>query len=165
MLIYLIGFMGCGKSTTAKKLSSRLGYHLMDMDYKLEEEYHVTIADMLVKYDEFAFRKLEQKILNKTFSLKNTVISTGGGTPCFEDNMEKINNHGLSLYIQVSPKMLYDRLRNSSRPRPLLQKIKPDQQLQYIEDLLIEREKYYLKAHHIIDGKDLDIEELAKLFR
>lgn len=155
--------MGCGKTSTAKRLANKLGYKFVDMDDMLEQEYHISISDLFEKYDEDAFRKLEQAMLHKTFSLENAVISSGGGTPCFENNMATINDNGISIYLQMSPKMLLDRLENSKKTRPLLQNIKKENRLEFIRDLLEIREKYYQQAKYIIEGKDIDINKLTNL--
>ncbi len=155
--------MGCGKTSTAKRLAKNLDYSYLDMDDMLEKEYHISICDIFAKYDEDTFRKLEQAVLHKTFSLDDTIISTGGGTACFEDNMKQINDNGVSIYLKMSPKMLRDRLVDSPKPRPLIQKVPKDQHLSYIEDLLKKREKYYLQANHVVDGKNLDVSDIIKL--
>jgi len=155
--------MGCGKTSTAKRLSKKLNYDFLDMDDMLEQDYHITISDLFDKYDENAFRKLEQSVLKKTFSLDNVIISTGGGTPCFNDNIEQINNNGISVYLKMSPRMLLDRLTDSPKPRPLLQRVSKENRLHYVEGLLKEREKYYLQAKYIVDGKNLDIMEIISL--
>ena len=157
MLIYLIGFMGSGKTSAAKRLANKLGYDFYDMDEMLEKEYRISIYDLFQKYDENLFRKLEKGILEKTFIMKNAVISTGGGTPCFEDNMKKINEHGISVYLQMSPKMLHARLKDSPRPRPLLQKVPEENRLKYIEELLQERKNLLIQATLAIEAKTIDI--------
>ena len=111
----------------------------------------------------FTFKTKKQKVLQETFSLHNTVISTGGGTPCFENNMKSINENGISIYLRMSPKMIHSRLENSKKPRPLLQKVTKNERLTYIEELLAKREEFYLQANHIIEGKDIDMMELVKL--
>ncbi|MCD4680855.1 MAG: AAA family ATPase [Bacteroidales bacterium] len=163
MLIYLIGFMGCGKTSIAKRLANKLNFDFLDMDDMLEKEYHITISDLFLKYGEEVFRKLEQTVLQKTLSMVNTVISTGGGNPCFKNNMKTINDNGISIYLQLSPKMLIHRLENSKKPRPLIKKIPEEQRLKYIEELLKEREKFYLQATHIVDGANIEIPEIIKL--
>lgn len=155
--------MGSGKTSAAKRLANKLGYDFYDMDEMLEKEYRISIPDLFQKYDENLFRKLEQGILEKTFTFKNTVIATGGGTPCFEDNIKNINEHGVSVYLKMSAKMLYDRLKASSRPRPLMLKIPEENRLKYIEELLTERERFYLQARFTVDAKNIDIDTMITM--
>lgn len=163
MRIYLIGFMGCGKTSTGKRLAAKLNYNFIDMDDMLEKEYHISISDLFSKYDEEAFRMIEQKVLQKTFSFHNTVISTGGGTPCYSNNMNAINDNGTSIYLRMSPKMIHSRLEDSKKPRPLIQNVPIKERLIYIEELLAKREEFYLQANHIIEAKEIDMMELFKL--
>jgi len=96
-LIFLIGFMGCGKTTLGRKLASRLGYMFMDLDHVLEAQVGMTIAEYFSKNGEDAFRKLESEVLKQTRYPENAVISTGGGLPCYFDNMQWMNAHGKTL--------------------------------------------------------------------
>ena len=157
--------MGCGKTSTAKILASKLNFRFLDMDEMLESKYRISIADLFLKYDEQVFRKLEQKILRQTFLFQNTVISTGGGTPCFEDNIKEINQNGTSIYLKVRPEVLHNRISDSSRPRPILQKTPKEKRLQYIKSLLKEREKYYLLANHVVRGENLEADKLIELLK
>jgi len=162
MLIYLIGYMGSGKTTVGRKLAAKLGYSFHDLDKQIEHKFKITIPDLFAKYDEGAFRKIEKETLLDTFTLSNTVISTGGGTPCFFDNMEMINKHGLSVYLKMHPKSLYERLIKSKKKRPLIADKPPDEILDHITNHLSEREFYYNQAKMTIKGESLDISELTK---
>lgn len=162
MLIYLIGYMGSGKTTAGKVLAEKLDYTFLDLDKHIENKYKINIPDLFAKYDEGAFRKLERETLHETFKLKNTVVSTGGGTPCFYKNIESINKNGLSIYLQMNPKSLYERLARSKKKRPLLVEKYPDEILDHITNHLETREKFYNQAKMIVDGEDLDIEDLGK---
>jgi len=132
MLVYLIGFMGSGKTTVGKKLAGKLGYDFIDLDEMIEKKYRITINNIFNKFDENAFRLIEQETLTETFKLKNTVISTGGGTPCFFNNMQLINKYGISVYLKMHKQSLYDRLINSKTKRPLLTEKTPNEILNYI---------------------------------
>ena len=159
---YLIGFMGSGKSTAGRRLARLLGYTFTDLDEMIESKYHITIPDIFNRYDEAAFRKVEHETLKETFNLTDCVIATGGGTPCFYNNMELINKHGTSVYLEMHPRSLYIRLMNSRKRRPLLDKRQPDEVLAFIGDELKKREFHYRQAHHIIKGENLDVQELLK---
>jgi len=139
-LIFLIGFMGCGKTTLGRKLASRLGYPFMDLDHVLEAKAGMTIAEYFSIYGEDAFRKLESEILKQTEYPENAIVSTGGGLPCFFDNMDWINKQGRSIYIQLSPKTLAGRLEHEKVKRPLLRDKHGDDLVAFIGDKLEERE-------------------------
>ena len=106
MRIYLIGYMYSGKTTVGHKLAVQMGYRWLDLDQMLENTFHTTIPIFFKRYGEEAFRKIEQKLLHSTADLDNVVISTGGGTPCYFDNMQWINQHGISVYFDVTVETL-----------------------------------------------------------
>jgi len=157
--------MGSGKSTAGKKLANHLHYSFTDLDELIENKYRITIPSIFGRFDEDAFRKIEHETLKQTFSYDKHVISTGGGTPCFYNNMELINNNGISVYIKMHPESLLDRLTKSKKKRPLIDKNPPDEILHFIEQKLWKREFFYNKAHHIVKGENLEITELVKLLK
>ncbi len=154
-LIFLVGFMGCGKTTLGRKLSSRLGYQFMDLDHILEAKEGMTIAEYFKKFGEEAFRKLESEVLKQTVYPEHAVISTGGGLPCFFDNMDWMNAHGKTIYIKLSPKTLAERLENEKGERPLLREKRGEALIAFIADKLIERDVFYNKAAIVADGLSL----------
>jgi shikimate kinase len=162
-LIFLIGFMGCGKTTLGRKLANRLGYMFIDLDHVLEAQEGMTIAQYFSTFGEDAFRKLESDVLKQTKYPQNAVISTGGGLPCFFDNIEWMNAHGKSVYIKLSPKALAGRLENEKEERPLLREKHGDALVAFIEEKLTEREKFYNQATVIADGLSLTAEKVEKL--
>ncbi|WP_461448729.1 shikimate kinase [Mucilaginibacter sp.] len=162
-LIFFIGFMGCGKTTWSRKLANHLGYTFVDLDHLLEEQLGMTIAEYFSSFGEDAFRKLESEILKQTEFAHNTIISTGGGLPCFFDHMEWMNANGKTVYIKLSPKTLVDRLEKGKAKRPLLADKHGDELLQFITEKLAERESFYLQASHIADGINLSVEGLQAL--
>ena len=117
--IFIIGYMCSGKSSISRKLASRLGYNSFDTDDLFEEKYHVSVNDFFEKYGEDYFRKFEAEILRKTGDLRKVVISTGGGTPCYYDNMKWMKDNGMTVFIKVSPTTAYNRLVTAKRKRPL----------------------------------------------
>ncbi|MFA6084125.1 shikimate kinase [Mucilaginibacter sp.] len=161
--IFLIGFMGCGKTSWGKKLASGLGYDFIDLDHVLEAHAGMTIPEYFSAHGEEEFRKLESEILKTTEYPENAIVSTGGGLPCFFDHMEWMNSHGQTLYIQLSPKALASRLENPKTARPVLQGKTGDELVAFIEHKLAEREDYYLQATHTINGIDLSVEKLAEV--
>ncbi|MBN2638510.1 MAG: AAA family ATPase [Bacteroidales bacterium] len=165
--IYLVGFMGAGKSTIGKRLARQLGYSFIDMDDLFEMRYKIEIHTFFEKYDEKLFRKLEHDNLKRTFSMKNVVVSTGGGTPCFYNGIQKMNNNGLTIYLEMSPDGLAKRLMEAKNIRPLIKGKSGDELKLYISEKLSERSEYYKKARLIIDGHSINIKSLVnsiKLF-
>jgi shikimate kinase len=162
-LIFFTGFMGCGKTTWSRKLAVHLGYEFIDLDHVLEEQAGMTIAEYFSSFGEESFRKLESEVLKLTEYPENAVVSTGGGLPCFFDNMDWMNAHGKTVYIQLSPKTLVDRLEKGKAKRPLLRDKHGDELLDFIADKLAEREPYYLQAKYIANGIDMSVEYLEQL--
>jgi len=162
-IIYLTGYMGCGKTTTGKKLAAKLNYNFIDLDSFIEETQNQSIPEIFTVKGEDAFREIEKGALHKTFDMSNTVISTGGGTPCYFDNMEQMNKHGATVYIKLSPKTLFDRLRNVKTERPLIKNFNDAELLSFIEKALAEREPFYNKAKFIVNGIGLTPKILIEL--
>jgi len=162
-LVFFIGFMGCGKTTWSRKLASRLDYDFIDLDHLLEEQVGMTIAEFFSSFGEDAFRKLESDVLKQTKYPENTIISTGGGLPCFFDHIEWMNKHGKTVYIKLSPKTLADRLEKGKAKRPLLNGKHGDELVAFIAEKLAEREGFYLQATLIADGMSLSTEGLETL--
>ena len=163
MKIFLIGFMGSGKTTLGRKLANHLGWEFIDLDHKLEQQVELSIAEYFSFFGEDSFRKLEGEVLRKTIYPMNAVISTGGGLPCFFDNMDWMNQHGKTVYIKLSPKTLADRLENGKEERPLLQEKHGDALIAFIEQKLAERETFYNQANVIADGINLTTEKLEQI--
>lgn len=163
MKIFLIGFMGSGKTTLGRKLASRMGYEFVDLDHKLEQQVELSIAEYFQIFGEDAFRKLESEVLKKTEYPENAIISTGGGLPCYFDNMDWMKANGKSVYIKLSPKTLADRLETGKEERPLLQDKHGDALVAFIEQKLNERERFYSQAGIIVDGLSLTAERLEQV--
>lgn len=165
MRIILVGFPGCGKSSVGKKLASKLGYGFVDLDEAFEEEYHITIPDFFRKYNETAFRSCERKVLVNKLQQDNIVLSSGGGTPCFSDNMQLMKDSGLVVYIKMAPASLFDRLSHAKRVRPLVQNKTPEELRAYIDTTLPLREPVYQQAHLTVKGESINIEEVCEEIR
>jgi shikimate kinase len=165
MKIYLIGYMASGKSKLGKELSGLTGLSFVDLDKVFEERYRIGIVDFFDKYGDTAFRQIEHKLLLETASLDNTIIATGGGTPCSEENIRFIKSHGISIYIRMNAADLAVRLKSVKRKRPLLKNVPMENLEQFIRNQLEEREPYYLQADHIIAGLVDDLEPLADLIK
>jgi len=161
MRVYLIGYMASGKSNLGQQLAAALGYAFADIDYLFEERYRISVFDFFEKYDEDSFRKIERKLLHETLAMDNTVISTGGGTPCFFDNMDFIADAGISVYLHWPVEPLLCRLRAVRKKRPLLNKVQPDDLDRWVKGHLAEREKYYHRADYLFEAEKGDILMLA----
>ena len=157
--IYLMGYMGSGKSTLGKKIASAMDFQFIDLDKAIEENTHQTIAEIFNDFGEAHFRKLETKILKEVSKKEQVVIALGGGTPCFNENMEIIKSTGLSVYIEIPPKGLLNRLEHSKNIRPKIKEIKGQILLDYITKELTERELYYSQADLTVDGLNMNKNE------
>lgn len=160
MRIYLVGYMSAGKSTTAKRLANRLGVEAFDTDRLFEARYKISINDFFHKYDANLYRRLETQILHDTLQYENAVIATGGGTPCFNDNMDWMNQHGFTIFLKISPQSAITRLSQSKVKRPLVYERPPEELADFIHKNYAERMPFYEKAQLTFKGEDLDIEAL-----
>jgi shikimate kinase len=159
-ILYIIGFMGSGKTTAGKRIASLLGWTFVDLDRKIEEHTGLKIPDIFSRYGEDFFRKVEAEVLKSLVTDSDTVISTGGGTPCYGDNMEFMLGTGLTIYLKLTPVQLMTRLRYSSEVRPLIHNLTGEKLLDFIGEKLLLREKFYEKSELVVDGFDLDISRL-----
>lgn len=154
--IFLIGFMGCGKSTFGRKLAHKIGWEFIDLDDYIEKEEQRDIKTIFELEGENYFRELETNTLNSLRNHKSTVISCGGGTPCFNENIHVINELGLSVYIKLSPETLMKRLISEKSKRPLIASKKNSELLEFIEQKLNERQSFYHQAHVTFDYSSKD---------
>ncbi len=152
--------MYSGKSTVGKKLANLMNLNHIDTDKVFESKYNITISSFFEKYGEDLFRELEHKILLETIEEDNIIVSTGGGLPCFHNNIEIIKENGISIYLNMSPISIIHRINNSKKKRPLLQNKSPEELQEYIENLLREREVFYNQANLKIKGEDPNIKEI-----
>ena len=155
--------MGSGKTTLGKKLANILKYQFIDLDSCIEENEARTISQIFQENGEDYFRNLERVYLHRLIEKEDVVISTGGGTPCFFDNMDKMNEYGKTIYINIHPKKLLPRLLSASNTRPLLSGIDEKGMLDYVFKTIRSREKYYYKAKIVVMGYKLTASKLEKL--
>jgi shikimate kinase len=161
--IFLIGFMGSGKSTLGAQLARRVDYQFIDMDHMIEETAEMSIPEIFNEHGEEVFRKWEHDILHELFRREKLVISTGGGAPCHSQLMDLMNTHGTTIYLKLPPEALKDRLIQSRTERPLIMGKSEPELLEFIKSLLEKRELFYKRARHIVDGLSFRSEDLAKL--
>jgi len=152
--------MGSGKSTAGKKLASLLGWTFTDLDKSIEEFAGKSIPEIFEQQGEDYFRKIESELLRNIRTHTNAVISTGGGAPCYNDNMGFMLDTGLTIYLRLTPLQLRSRLGGPNDDRPLIKGLGPVELLAYIEKKLSEREDVYNRSEMIVDGFDLDLNEL-----
>ena len=164
-IIYIIGFMGSGKTTAGKKLASLLGWTFIDLDKKIEEHTGKTIPEIFSQNGEDYFRNIEKHLLRNFKSSKNILISTGGGTPCYSDNMDFMLETGLTLYLKLTPAELKSRLSESKGERPLIKDLEKTKLQSFIEEKLADREKWYDRSDITVEGIDLDINMLLSLVK
>lgn len=162
MRVYLIGFMGSGKSTFGKKLAKRLSWDFIDTDKAIEGQEGMTIPEIFEQKGEAAFRALERQYIQTTFALENVIISCGGGTPCYFDTMDSLLQHGHVLYLKIDEGHLFERLRTRSAKRPLIAGKSDTELKDYIRNTLSAREAFYLKAHQIIDPTSVKAKFVAE---
>ena len=155
--------MGAGKTTAAKRIANRLGWEVADTDAMFEEKYRISIHDFFQKYDEQLFRRLESEVLKSTENLENTVISTGGGLACFFDNMEWMNQHGLTLFMRISPEAAAERILNSKRKRPLTENKTKEELTEYIRQHYASRLPFYEQAQITVKSEDFDLDGFMEL--
>lgn len=154
--LFIIGYMGCGKTTFGKSLAEATGLCFIDLDHFIEKRYASTIPEIFAKHGEDGFRKIERDMLIEVSSSENTIISCGGGTPCFFDNMDIMNNRGTTLWLQTTEECLYNRLTLLRHTRPLLAN-RTDEEIRDIISLqLAARTPFYSRAHQTWDGNLLE---------
>ena len=163
MRIYLIGYMGCGKSTLGRKLSKHLGMQFIDMDHYIEERNYKTIPQIFAEEGEAEFRKKERKALEELSEFTDIVIATGGGAPCFFDNIHLMNKTGETIYLNIDPKILADRLLKSKTERPLIKGKSREELVAFIDETLNKRNEFYTKAKYQITTPDMDLNEVEQL--
>ncbi|MGZ4034118.1 MAG: shikimate kinase [Bacteroidia bacterium] len=159
--IFLIGYMGSGKSSSGKILASQLKCDFIDLDLFIEKEYQMTIPQIFSTKGEKEFRAMEHNALKKVMEKDNIVVACGGGTPCYYNNMELMNNHGNTVYIKMSADTLVKRLLTAKDKRPLIENKTEAELKVFVKRQLEKREDTYHQAQYIVKGKDLNVEELA----
>ena len=163
MRIYLIGYMGCGKSTLGHLLASTLNLTFIDLDTFLEEKYFHTIPQIFEEEGESGFRKKEQKVLLEVSAFDDVIVATGGGAPCFFNNMEVMNNTGLCIFLDVDTVSLVNRLIHAKVERPIIKGKSPEELNLFIEEMMLKRRPFYEKARYIIKGNEIKPEQVLEL--
>lgn len=163
MRIYLIGYMGCGKSTLGKKLSKHMGLQFIDMDHYIEKRNCKTIPQLFEEFGEDGFRKRERKALEELSEFTDVVIATGGGAPCFFDNIDLMKKTGQTIYLNINPEILANRLLKSKTERPLIKGKSREELIVFIDETLRKRNEFYKQAKHEITQPDIDLDDVVKM--
>ena len=154
--IILIGYMGAGKTTIGNALARELGMPFYDLDWYIESRMRRTIKQLFDERGESGFRQIEYNMLHEVAESENVIISCGGGTPCFFDNMDYMNRQGDTVYLQASPEVLCRHLSMGKTVRPLLLGKSADEQRTFVAEQLAQREPYYSRARHTISVDLMD---------
>ena len=163
MLIFLIGFMGSGKTTTGRMLAESLRYSFADLDQLIEEREGMEITGIFARQGEDYFRRVEAEVLDSLVGRERLVVACGGGTACFHDNMQKMKSAGLTLYLKVSPALLARRLATQHSSRPLVAGMQGDRLKNHIRKLLSGREGWYRQCDIIYDADNFDLQKVLDL--
>lgn len=154
--IILIGYMCAGKTTVGKALAQRLGCVFYDLDWYIEERFHKRVPQIFAEEGEERFRDLERRMLHEVAEFQGIILSCGGGTPCFFDNMDYMNSVARTFYLKASPETLCEHLAMSRGERPLLKGKSPEELSRFVREQLEVRKPFYEKAQHSIDINVLD---------
>jgi shikimate kinase len=161
--LFLIGMMASGKSYWAKRIAEATQRKWIDLDSVIEQTACKTISEIFAKEGEAAFRLLEQKVLQQTASDKNLIVATGGGAPCFFDNIDWMNAHGVTVFIFEPIDVLVTRLQKEKAHRPLVSNISDEELYLSLTERLASRLHFYQKAQHTIIGSQATVEDFIKL--
>lgn len=157
--IILIGYMCVGKTTIGKELAKRRGQMFYDLDWYIEERFRKRVPQIFAEEGEEAFRKKERNMLHEVAEFENVVVSCGGGTPCFFDNIDYMNQAAEVIYLKASPETILSHLKISKGKRPLLEGMSPEELQTFVTDQIQTREDFYLRARHVVDVDVLDSAE------
>ena len=161
--IILIGYMGAGKTTIGKALSKELGIIFYDLDWYIESRMRKTVSEIFAERGEEGFRQIEYNMLHEVAEFEDVIISCGGGTPCFFDNMDYLNQQGQVVYLKAEPEVLYKHLLMAKVERPLLKGKSKEELLKFIKEQLEKREPFYTKAHYTLDVSLMDNYDKIKI--
>lgn len=149
--IVLLGYMGAGKTTVGRELAKKLNLMFYDLDWYIESRFKKKVSQIFAEEGEEGFRKKERNMLHEVAEFEDVIISLGGGTPCFFDNMEYINQQAETIYLKGTPEILYEHLMMAKGKRPLLEGKSPEELKEYIKTSLEGREPFYSQAKHIFN--------------
>lgn len=155
--------MGAGKSRLGSRIASLMDLKFIDLDREIEKDQGLTIDQIFREKGEKGFREIEKRVLHQNIKSDRLVLACGGGTPCYEDNMEVMNESGTTILLDVPPEVLLSRLLNSKQKRPLIENKNEEELREYIDLKLAEREPYYNKAKIKIDPLNTSLELIKQI--
>jgi len=155
--------MGAGKTTIGRALAKELGLQFYDLDWYIETRMRKKVSQIFAERGEEGFRQIEHNMLHEVAEFEDVVLSCGGGTPCFFDNMDYMNQQGQVVYLNCSPEVLYDHLLMGKADRPLLKGKSPEELIIFIREQLEKREPFYSKARYHLDVSLMDNYEKIKI--
>ena len=161
--IILIGYMGAGKTTVGRALARELGLQFYDLDWYIENRRRKKVPQIFAEVGEEGFRQIEHNMLHEVAEFEDVVISCGGGTPCFFDNIDYMNQQGQVVYLHCSPEVLHGHLLMGKTERPLLKGKSPEELISFITEQLASREPYYNKARYRLDVSLMDNYDKIKI--
>ncbi len=154
--IFLVGYMGAGKTTVGRALAKSLSLGFIDLDHFIQNRYNKAISRIFEEEGESKFREIESKILKEITGFEDVVVSTGGGAPCFYDNMQAMNESGLTIYLKADSHLLTERLMACKEKRPLIKDKNEEELYRFISDSLTVREPFYSQARIIFEAKEIE---------
>ena len=154
--IYLIGYMGSGKTQLGRELAAAVNFQFRDLDFEIEKCLKAPINVIFENFGETRFREEESRLL-RDLSSPQTIIATGGGTPVYFDNLEWMRQHGLVIYLKGSVSFLASRLKTERQQRPLIRALSDAELPEFIEHHLIRRNPFYEKAHKVVNIEDDEV--------
>lgn len=157
--IFLIGYMGSGKTTLGKAYARAMQLQFVDLDWYIEERFHKTVQELFVERKESGFREIERNMLHEVSEFEDVVIACGGGTPCFFDNMEYMSRKGMTVFLDVSPAVLFRRLKIAKNKRPLLMNKTDEELMEAIQTNLHIRIPFYSQAEYVFNADNLEDRE------
>jgi shikimate kinase len=162
-IIFLIGFMGSGKTYWGKIWAQENNLTFYDLDEVVEKEQGKTIAVIFEKEGEDNFRKIEASALRAFAETESCIIACGGGTACFNDNMQWMNENGTTVYLSATPPYILSRVKEEKDKRPLINKLNEAELLFFIEQKLKEREPFYSQSKFILPVAELNDDYLSTI--
>lgn len=157
--IFLVGYMGAGKTTLGRKLAQALRFSFVDLDVFIEERFHRTVSALFSERGEAWFRETERRLLHEVGDFDRVVIATGGGTPCFFDNADYMSRQGITVYLRAEPDTLVRRLFSVKHSRPLLRNKDEEELSVFVRHTLAERRHAYERADLVVDTGEMNTPE------